>query len=500
MSYRYFDDFSYCFSGRTGLYYYAKRNLPEVSRQGKGAYILKNNTLDMCHGPLLKKTVLYTVPIILTGILQLLFNAADLVVVGQSCGNVSVAAVGATGALINLIVNLFIGLSVGAGVSVAQDLGARNEKDVSRIVHTAIPLSMVSGAFLTVVGVACARWFLELMHTPENVLPLSTLYMRIYFCGMIPCMVYNFGSAILRAAGDTKGPLIYLTVSGVINVLLNLLFVNVFHMDVAGVALATTISQTISAILIVFSLTRREDCCHLDMGRLGFDRRAMARMTRIGLPAGIQGSLFSISNVLIQSSINSFGNLVMSGNAAGSNIEGFIYTSMNALYQTTLNFVGQNVGAHKFDRVRRILGINLILVAIVGIAAGSTAWVFARPLLSIYITDSAEAIEYGVTRMTYICFPYFLCGLMDVMTGALRGLGSSVAPLIITVLGVCAFRVGWIYTVFRIPEYHTISSLYLSYPISWVLTLAAQLTAFFFIFQKIKRNALETAARNETLP
>lgn len=455
---------------------------------------MKGDTLNMCEGPLLKKIVVYTIPIILTGILQLLFNAADLVVVGQYCGNVSVAAVGATGALINLIVNLFIGLSVGAGVSVAQFLGAKKSDAVRRVVHTAIPAAFLSGAFLTVVGVAGARWFLELMDTPDNVLPLSATYMRIYFCGMISSMIYNFGAAILRAAGDTKSPLIYLTVAGVVNVFLNLFFVIVLKMDVAGVALATIISQTISAILTVMALMKRTDACRFELKAMAFHKDALMKIIKIGVPAGIQGSLFSISNVLIQSSINSFGDLVMSGNAAAGNIEGFVYITMNAFHQTTLNFVGQNLGAGKMDRVHKVVGIDLLLVTLVGLVTGLTAFHFGRPLLSIYITDSAEAIEYGITRMSFVCAPYFLCGLMDVMNGALRGLGSSMEPLIITVLGVCVMRVVWIYTVFRIPAYHTLSCLYVSYPISWILTLLAQIVGYLLVTRRLKRRLTPAAA------
>ena len=457
--------------------------------EAKEILLLKNNTMDMCQGPLLKKIILYTIPIILTGVLQLLFNAADLVVVGRFCGSISVAAVGATGALINLIVNLFMGLSVGAGVTVAQSLGARNRDEVGRIVHTAITVALCSGAFLTLIGILGAGWFLYLMDTPEDVLALSSLYMRIYFCGMVPSMVYNFGAAILRAAGDTRSPLVFLTIAGIGNVILNLFFVIALHMDVAGVALATIISQTISAVLIVIALMRRTDDCRLRFRDLRFHKRILGKMLRIGLPAGIQGSLFSISNVLIQSSINSFGQLAMSGNAAGGNIEGFVYISMNAFHQTTLNFVGQNVGAGKFERVGRVVRINLLLVTCVGLVMGLAAWACARPLLSIYITDSAEAISYGVLRMTYICTIYFLCGLMDTMNGALRGLGASIEPLVITVLGVCVFRVLWIYTVFQIPSCHSLECLYLSYPISWILTLAAQIFAFLRLCRRMRRPA-----------
>ena len=438
----------------------------------------------MTEGPLFKNIVLYTIPIILTGVLQLLFNAADLIVVGRFCGSISVAAVGATGALINLIVNLFIGLSVGAGVMTAQALGANNENRVHKIVHTAIPTALIGGAFLTAAGLCFARFFLELMGTPDDVIDLSTVYMRLYFCGMISSMTFNFGASVLRAAGDTKGPLCYLSAAGVLNVVLNVFFVVAFKMDVAGVALATAISQTLSAILVLRALKRRKDGCRLELKKMKIYKEEFGKIVRIGLPAGIQGSLFSISNVLIQSSVNSFGSVVMSGNAASQNIEGFVYTSMNSFHQTALNFTGQNYGAGKFKRINSIMFTCLGCVTVTGMIAGSLGYFMAKPLLSIYITDSAEAISYGIIRMTYICLPYFLCGIMDVMTGTIRGMGVSIAPMIITVLGVCVFRVGWIFTIFSMAKYHTLKCLYISYPISWVITFAAELIVFLIINNK----------------
>ena len=439
-------------------------------------------SMDMREGPLLKKILIYTVPIILTGLLQLLFNAADLVVVGRFCGSASLAAIGATGALITLMVNFFIGISVGTGAVVARGLGADDRKSVFRAVHTAIPIAVVSGALLTIVGVFGSKGFLELMGTPDNILHLSALYMKIYSCGVIPMMVYNFGAAILRAAGDTKGPLVFLTVAGIINVLFNLFFVLILDMNVAGVALATTISQAISAVLIIVALIRREDVCRLDVKSLQFDRSSFFRIMKIGLPAGIQGSLFAISNVSIQSSVNSLGGIVMSGNAASMNIEGFIFVAMNSFSQACLNFVGQNAGAKKFKRVGRVLGICLFLVAIVGFSLGFLAWYFGRPLLGIYITDSAKAIEYGIIRLSYAALPYFLYGMTDVITGALRGLGVSLIPMLISVLGVCVFRILWIYTVFHANP--TLGCLYVSYPISWLLTGLAQLVAYFIVIRK----------------
>ena len=448
---------------------------------------MPRDSKDLSEGPLLKNIILYTIPIILTGILQLLFNAADLVVVGRFSGSDCVAAVGATGALINLLVNLFIGLSVGAGVTVAHGIGSGRSDDVEKTVHTAIPTAIVSGIFLTAVGICGARTFLELMGTDKDVIGLSVSYMKIYFCGITSSMLYNFGSAILRAAGDTKSPLYYLTAAGVINVILNLIFVCLFHMNVAGVALATAISQTVSALLILRTLMKRDDACRLELKKLGFSRRHLVKILRIGFPAGVQGSLFSISNVMIQSSINSFGKIAMTGNAAAGNIEGFVYTTMNSFHQTALNFTGQNYGAGKYERIKKIMFICLTLVFTVGLTTGSIVRLFGKPLLSIYITDNPEAIKYGLLRMTCICLPYFLCGLMDVTTGLIRGLECSLAPMIITVVGVCGMRILWIYTVFRIPAYHTLKSLYLSYAISWSLTFAAELITFFIVYSKIKK-------------
>jgi putative MATE family efflux protein len=444
----------------------------------------------MCEGPLVSKIILYTIPIILTGVLQLLFNAADLVVVGRCCGSNSVGAVGATGALINLMVNLFIGLSVGAGVTVAHGIGSGRSEDVHRTVHTAIPTALICGALLTVVGLVFSETFLRLMDTPKEQLSLAASYMRIYFCGTIASMLYNFGSAILRAAGDTKSPLYYLTAAGFLNVILNLIFVIVFKMDVAGVALATAISQTFSGLLIVRALMKREDACRLELKKLHIYGRQLKRILQIGFPAGIQSSLFAVSNVIIQSSINFFGPVVNTGNAAAQNIEGFVYTSMNSYSQTSLNFTGQNYGAGKLDRIKKIMWICLIAVFCTGMAMGLTALFFGRPLLSIYITDSEEAIKYGMVRMTYIMIPYFLCGLMDVTTGLIRGLGSSVLPMLITVLGVVGIRLGWIYIVFRIPQYHSIKSLYLSYAISWLATFGVELIVFLILMRRLKKQQI----------
>ncbi|MBQ9092347.1 MAG: MATE family efflux transporter [Anaerotignum sp.] len=443
---------------------------------------MRNRT--MLEGPLLSNIITYTIPIILTGFLQLLFNAADLIIVGRYCGELSVAAVGNCGSLSMLIINLFIGLSVGTTVTVAHAIGAGNREKVSHTVHTAVPTAIVSGIIVAIIGVCGNKTFLTMMGTPDTVLPLSSLYMKIYFMGMPFIMVYNFCASILRATGDTKTPLFLLALSGVINVGLNVIFVTQFDMNVAGVALATTISQGISALLVIVALMKRTDSCRLILSNMRFYKPQLLKIIRIGLPSGIQGSLFSISNVIIQSSINSFGGIVMSGNAAAANIDGFLYVILNAFHQTALNYISQNNGARQFDRIKRILGICLGCVVVVGITVSSAAYFMGPTLLSFYIPNSAEAIQWGMVRLTFLCIPYFLCGLMDVSTGALRGMGASVAPMIISVLGVCGIRIGWIYSIFQMPKFHTPQCLYASYTISWTATFLCQMIAFFLIYRK----------------
>ena len=440
---------------------------------------------NMLTGPLWSSLITYTIPIILTSILQLLFNAADLVIVGRFSGSINVAAVSATGSITNLIVNLFIGLSIGAGVTVAHALGGNHSQEVHRTVHTALPTALIGGVVLSFVGVLFSETFLTMMQTPENVLPLSAKYMRIYFCGMTFTMVYNFCASILRAAGDTRSPLIYLTLAGILNVFLNIIFVLYLGMTVDGVALATVISQAVSAALVVIALMRRTDACRLSLGKMRFYKQQFFKIIRIGLPAGIQSSMFAISNVIVQSSINSFNSeALMSGNGAASNIESFIFVLMNSFHQTAVNFIGQNMGAHQYKRIKKIFGLCLVYVSIAGFAAGFSVWSFGEKLLGIYITDSQEAIAYGLTRFNYIALPYFICGLMDVSTGSLRGLGASFTPMLISILGVCGIRIMWIYTVFQIPQFHTPEWLYLSYLISWFATFVFQTVAFIVIYKK----------------
>ena len=448
---------------------------------------MKRNRQDMLSGPLLPSIVSYTIPIILTGVLQLLFHAADLVVVGTK-GEIFLSAVGATNAITNLSVNLFIGLSVGAGVTMAHAMGCRDQEAIHRTVHTALPTAFIGGVVLTVVGVLLSETFLRWMETPESVLPYATLYMRIFFGGMVFNMIYNFGAALLRAAGDTRGPLVYLTIAGVANVVLNLIFVLVFDMTVDGVALATISSQAISAILVLRALMRRTDAARLMLKKLHIYKAQLLKIVRLGLPAGIQGSLFSISNVMIQSSINSFGEIFMAGSTAAGSLEGFVYVTMNAFHQTALNFTGQTVGAGQYRRVKKVLLICLACVFTAGLAAGGGVYLLREPLLSIYIVDSpnaAMAIASGAERMLYVCIPYFLLGLMDVTTGVLRGMGTSIAPMVISVLGVCGFRIAWIYTVFA--AHHTPDTLFVSYPISWGVTFLCQLVVCILIY--LKRSA-----------
>jgi putative MATE family efflux protein len=438
----------------------------------------------MVNGPLFPAIIQYTIPIIITSILQLLFHAADMVVVGRFCGSVSVAAIGATSSLINLIVNLFIGLSVGTGVTVAHAIGANENQAVRKTVHTTIPAALVSSVILTIIGVAFSEQMLLLMGTPDNVLSLSAVYVRIYFACIVFTMLYNFCSSILRAAGDTKSPLILLSISGVLNVILNLIFVLIFHMNVAGVAWATVISQAVSSVLVIVVLMKRTDACKLELRKIRFHKQQLMKIIRIGLPSGINSSLFSISNVIIQSSINSFGDVFMSGSAAAASIEGFVYVIMNAFSQAAVNFVGQNHGAHLHRRVKQTWLICVGCAAAFGLIASLVAYGFAPKLLSFYITDSQDAISYGILRMSYTVLTYFLCGMLDSTTGTLRGIGASFTPMIISILGICAFRIAWIYTVFQIPRYHTPGNLFISYPISWAITLTVELLVLMKMLQR----------------
>ena len=439
--------------------------------------------MDMCNGSLFSKILLFSIPLILSGILQLLFNTADMIVAGRFAGSIALAAVGATSSLINLLINVFIGLSVGANVAIAHFYGAKRENDLQETLHTAITLSLICGIFLSIAGYALANPLLSLMGTPEDILPHSVIYMKIYFIGMPVTLLYNFGSAILRAVGDTKRPLYYLLSAGVINVLLNLFFVIVMELGVAGVALATILSQTISAFLILKCLITNKGVCHLEIRKLKLHKDKVLRIIRVGLPAGFQGAIFSISNVLIQSSVNSFGSIAVAGNTATANLEGFIYNAMNAFHQTALSFTGQNMGAKKIKRVLKILIICLGCVTVTGLVMGFFGLAFGKQLLSVYSKES-EVILFGYRRMLIIFSTYFLCGVMDVMVGSIRGMGYSIMPMIVSLIGACGLRVVWIFTIFsfqRTPEI-----LYMSYPVSWFITFTVHVICFIFVYRKMK--------------
>lgn len=440
--------------------------------------------MDMCSGSILRKIVSFSVPLMLTGIFQLFYNAADIIVVGRFTGSEALAAVGSTSSLINLLVNLFIGLSVGTSVVVAQHYGAGDHEGVESAVHTSITLGLISGFGVGLVGILLAKPLLAWMGSPPDVIDAASLYMRIYFIGMPANMLYTFGSAILRAVGDTRRPLAFLTVAGLTNVTLNLIFVIVFHMGVAGVAWATILSQGISAVLVLRCLMQSGGSVQVSLRRLRIDGAALRKIAVIGLPAGLQSSLFSISNVLIQSSINSFGSVVMAGSAASSSVEGFVYTVMNSVYQACLTFVGQNRGARQYRRVRRTLWVCLGLVAAVGITVGTLVSLLSAPLLSIYNTDP-EVIRQGMIRLEIICSTYFLCGLMEVLVGQLRGLGYSLVPMIVTLGGVCGLRIVWIYTVFAAAP--SLALLMWSYPLSWGITVLFHLATYLSVQRKLPK-------------
>lgn len=443
--------------------------------------IKKNNTssyqIDMTSGPVFSKLLLFSIPLVLSSLLQLLFNAADIIVVGRFAGDNSLAAVGSTSALINLLVNLFVGLSVGTNVVAAHFFGAGKKRELEQTVHTAMLLSIYSGIIITIAGVIGAWYILTLMQAPEEVLQLASLYLKIYFCGMPATMAYNFGSALLRAKGDTKRPLYYLLTAGIINVLLNLLFVIVFRMDVAGVAFATIISQYISAALIIQCLRHETGDFKLILRNLTLNRNIFIKILKIGLPAGFQGIVFSLSNVIIQSAVNTFGATVIAGNSAASNIEGFVYTSMNGFAQGTLTFVSQNTGARQFKRIRRLVLISEASVFVIGLVLGSSIVLFGPILLGIY-SSNQDVITAGMFRLSIIGISYALCGMMDVMANAIRGLGQSLLPMLVTLIGACGIRLLWLATIFMYDSFHTTRTIYFSYPVSWGITFLALLLCF----------------------
>ncbi len=441
--------------------------------------------IDLTHGNLFKKIIWFAIPVMLSGILQLLFNACDLVVVGKFSGDDSLAAVGATGALTSLIVNLFIGFSVGANVAVARSIGRKNKERCHDVVHTAMLFSFIIGICLTIFGVLTAKYLLIKMDTNTEILQKATTYLRIYFAGMVFNMIYNFGASIVRATGETKKPLYFLVIAGIANVILNLFFVIVLKMDVAGVALATIISQMISAILIVIYLSKQEGFVHFNIEDLKLDKSSLNEILLVGLPAGIQSSLFAISNVSIQTAVNSFNSTALvAGNSASNNIGGFIYTSMNAFYQACITFTSQNFGAKNMKNCKKILLHCLLLVTIVGIIISGIAVLLGEQLIGMY-ANGKEAINYGLLRLTIVGMTYFLCGIGDVFVGGLRGLGYSVIPMISSIVGVCGIRIIWIYTAFK--QTHTLEVLYTAYPLSWGITAIIHLICYVIVYKKISK-------------
>ncbi len=461
----------------------------------------RSRNIDMCSGPIFKNIILYTLPLIATGVLQLLYNAADSIVVAKFAGGEALAAVSSNGSLINLIINLFIGLSVGASVAVSNRYGAGDADGVHKTVHSALGVSVVAGFACMLAGLFIARQALVLMGTPAEVLDKATVYLRIYFIGMPASMIYNFAAAVLRAVGDTKRPMYILILSGAVNVVLNLILVIYTPLDVEGVAIATIVSQILSAILAVYCLMTSNDSYRFEPRKIRIYKAPLIDMIRYGVPAGIQGTVFSASNVIIQSSVNSFGVAAISGNAAAANIEGITFTAMNAMHQSCLAFTSQNMGAGNYHRLRRIFYTCLASVAVIGISISAIIMIFQRPLLSLYTAATSvessvlpEAIlDFGMRRITVISLTYFICGIMDTMVGGLRGLGTSIVPMAVSIVGVCGIRIVWIYTLFEQVS-RTFECLMWSYPVSWIITALLH-----FICYNIKLHSVLKKAKPEEL-
>ena len=456
----------------------------------RSGFSMKKHTVDMTKGSIIRHIILFAIPIMISGVLQSLYNAADMIIVGKFAGSRSMAAVGSTSSAINLMINIFIGLSSATNVIVARKFGAGNKEGVFKSVHTAISLCLIGGIFLAVMGALLSKQVLLLMKSPVDVIDLSALYMRVYFIGIPAVLLYNFGSAILRAVGDSQRPTFYLMLSGVINVLLNLVFVIFFKMDVVGVALATVISQLVSAILVLRCLINTDECYKLEFKKLRIFGSELKETLLLGIPAGIQGSLFSLSNVIIQSSINSVGSVAMAGNSAASSIENIVYIAMNAFFHATLTFTGQNYGAHDFKRMRKGVGVSFLVVSVAGVLLSALVIGFRELFVSVY-TDSPEVSEIACQRILYICAGYVICGMMEVGSGALRGIGVATRGMLICVAGVCGVRV---LTTLMFAPYNEVSDLiplYLSYPVSWTITGTLLLSTFFIIVKKREKRWLQ---------
>ena len=439
--------------------------------------------IDMCNGSLMDKLISFSLPLMLSGILQLMFNAVDIVVVGRFAGSQALAAVGSTTALINVFTNLFIGVSLGANVLAARFFASEREKEMSETVHTAIALAIISGIIMTFIGLIFSRVALELMGTPDDVINQATLYMRIYFVGMPFFMLYNYGAAILRAVGDTKRPLAFLIVAGVTNALLNLFLVIVCHLGVAGVAIGTIASQLISCILVLRCLCKTEGSYRLYFSKLKIRSWYVKRIFQVGLPAGIQSTVINFSNVLLQSSVNSFGSVAMAGNTAANNIFGFLYVTVNSFSQTCMSFTSQNYGVGKWKRMDKVLLECIVLSVGVTLTLGTCAYVFGPEILKIYTSD-AQVIQCGEQILLYTTLTYFLCGLMDLFPGALRGMGYSAVPMVLSVIGTVGTRIVWIFGIF--PRHRSLDVLFISYPASWLITIILQVICFYFVRKKVQ--------------
>ena len=448
---------------------------------------MKNNKyeIDMCNGTLMDKLISFSLPLMLSGILQLLFNAVDIIVVGRFTGSQALAAVGSTTALINIFTNLFIGISLGANVLAARFYASGKEKEMSETVHTSITLALISGLVMALAGVLLARFALNLMGTPNDVIDQSVLYMRIYFLGMPFFMLYNYGAAILRAVGDTKRPLFFLVISGMTNAVLNLVLVIVFHMGVAGVAIGTIVSQLISSILVLRCLYTSNTSYRLYFSKLGIKTQYLKQIFQVGIPAGIQSTVINLSNALLQSSVNSFGSVAMAGYTAANNIFGFLYMSVNAVTQSCMSFTSQNYGVKKLKRMDRVLLDCMILSVGVTLTLGCGAYFFGPELLKIYTSD-ADVIRCGVEVLAFTTVPYFCCGIMDLLPGALRGMGHSGVPMILSIIGTVGTRIVWIFGLF--PAHRSLSFLFISYPVSWILTILMQAVCFCFVRKHVHQS------------
>ena len=446
----------------------------------------------MCNGSIMDKLISFSLPLMLSGILQLMFNAVDIVVVGRFSGSQALAAVGSTTALINIFTNLFIGISLGANVLAARFYASGKEKEMSETVHTAITLALISGIIMAVVGLVLAKLALELMGTPSDVIELSTLYMRIYFCGMPFFMLYNYGAAILRAVGDTKRPLIFLIISGVANAGLNMILVIIFHMGVAGVGIGTVISQLISCILVLRCLYKSEGCYQLRFSKLSIQKVYLRQIFQVGIPAGIQSTVINFSNALLQSSVNSFGSTAMAGYTAANNILGFLYVSVNAVTQACMSFTSQNYGVGKYKRMDRVLINCLILSVVISGVLGCGSYAFGTEILKVY-TEDPKVIQCGLEILSMTTVTYFLCGIMDLFPGALRGMGRSGVPMILSIIGTVGTRIVWIFMLF--PQHRSLEFLFISYPASWLLTIVMQVICFYFVRKQVHAKGRERMMR-----